>query len=78
MQKRKKEKERLQELLDRLAQEQQQQQRHVEAVARRMQRDKGQWFAKEGDSWRSVGTVVHHCLLPRMLMSAEDAVFCAR
>ncbi|CAI5989953.1 unnamed protein product, partial [Closterium sp. NIES-65] len=80
IQKRKKEKERVQEVLDRLSAELARQQARVEAVQRRLVRDRARWLSPAAvpDSWRIVPCFLHHCVIPRVLMSPEDAVYCAK
>ncbi|GJP38516.1 hypothetical protein CLOM_g22966 [Closterium sp. NIES-68] len=80
IQKRKKEKERVQEVLDKLSSELARQQARAEAVQRRLVRDRTRWLSPGAvpDSWRIVPCFLHHCVIPRALMSPEDAVYCAK
>ncbi|KAL4451471.1 hypothetical protein ABPG75_007133 [Micractinium tetrahymenae] len=69
--------ERAQAALDKLPDELKEQQANAAGVERRLQREKGAWVVEEGCD-RLPREFVQYCVMPRMLNSPADALYCAR
>ncbi|KAG0583882.1 hypothetical protein KC19_3G168800 [Ceratodon purpureus] len=76
--KRKKDKEKIQEVLDRLSSEYQKQEANVAAVHQRLVREKDGWLVGCSDSLKINMEFLQRCIFPRCVMSMMDAVYCAR
>jgi len=76
--KRKKDKEKIQEVLDRLTSEYQKQEANVTAVHQRLVREKDSWLVSCSDSLKINMEFLQRCIFPRCVMSMMDAVYCAR
>lgn len=80
-QKRKKEKERLQELVRQLEAEQPVQMQQVAAVKERLGLESEKWMEGGLGKWelhKTTPFIFVHCLIPRALLSTQDAMFSAR
>ncbi|KAL3830707.1 hypothetical protein ACJIZ3_019509 [Penstemon smallii] len=75
--KRKKDKERIQESLDRLTTELQKHEEHVESVRRRLAREKDTWLSSCLDTLKINMEFLQRCIFPRCTFSMPDAVYCA-
>ncbi|GER41251.1 THO complex subunit [Striga asiatica] len=75
--KRKKEKERIQESLDRLTLEFQNHEEHVESVRRRLAHEKDTWLSSCPDTLKINMEFLQRCIFPRCMFSMPDAVYCA-
>ncbi|KAL6543872.1 hypothetical protein OROGR_010369 [Orobanche gracilis] len=75
--KRKKEKERIQESLDRLTLEFQKHEEHVESVRRRLAHEKDNWLSSCPDTLKINMEFLQRCVFPRCTFSMPDAVYCA-
>ncbi|KAL6566308.1 hypothetical protein OROGR_001923 [Orobanche gracilis] len=75
--KRKKEKERIQESLDRLTLEFQMHEEHVESVHRRLAHEKDNWLSSCPDTLKINMEFLQRCVFPRCTFSMPDAVYCA-
>ncbi|GFP83587.1 THO complex subunit 2 [Phtheirospermum japonicum] len=75
--KRKKEKERIQESLDRLSMEFQKHEEHVESVRRRLAYEKDTWLSSCPDTLKINMEFLQRCIFPRCTFSMPDAVYCA-
>ncbi|KAI0514027.1 hypothetical protein KFK09_010060 [Dendrobium nobile] len=76
--KRKKDKERIQELLDRLASELQKHEQHVASVHHRLRREKDKWLSSCPDTLKINMEFLQRCIFPRCIFSMPDAVYCAK
>ncbi|KAK8947300.1 hypothetical protein KSP39_PZI006604 [Platanthera zijinensis] len=76
--KRKKDKERIQELLDRLAGELQRHEQHVTSVRHRLRRKKDKWLSSCPDTLKINMEFLQRCIFPRCIFSMPDAVYCAK
>lgn len=76
--KRKKDKEKIQEVLDRLSAESLKQEGNVTAVNQRLMREKDGWLASCSESLKINMEFLQRCIFPRCVMSMVDAVYCAR
>lgn len=76
--KRKKDKERIQEVLDRLSSELQKQEQNVAAVHQRLVREKDSWLTSCPDSLKINMEFLQRCIFPRCVLSMPDAVYCAK
>ncbi|XP_024388621.1 THO complex subunit 2 isoform X2 [Physcomitrium patens] len=76
--KRKKDKEKIQEVLDRLSSEYQKQEANAAAVHQRLVREKDGWLASCSESLKINMEFLQRCIFPRCVMSMMDAVYCAR
>ena len=76
--KRKKDKERIQEVLDRLSSELQKQEQNVAAVHQRVVREKDSWLTSCPDSLKINMEFLQRCIFPRCVLSMPDAVYCAK
>lgn len=75
--KRKKDKERIQESLDRLTMELQKHEDHVTSVRRRLTREKDTWLSSCPDTLKINMEFLQRCIFPRCTFSMPDAVYCA-
>ncbi|PIA63730.1 hypothetical protein AQUCO_00201224v1 [Aquilegia coerulea] len=75
--KRKKEKERIQDLLDRLSAELQKHEENVASVCRRLAREKDKWLSLCPDTLKINMEFLQRCIFPRCIFSMPDAVYCA-
>ncbi|WKA12261.1 hypothetical protein VitviT2T_029671 [Vitis vinifera] len=75
--KRKKDKERIQESLDRLTSELQKHEENVASVHRRLARKKDKWLSSCLDTLKINMEFLQRCIFPRCTFSMPDAVYCA-
>jgi THO complex subunit 2 len=75
--KRKKEKERIQESLDRLTSELHKHEENVSSVRRRLSREKDKWLTSCPDTLKINMEFLQRCIFPRCTFSMPDAVYCA-
>ncbi|KAF8097255.1 hypothetical protein N665_0292s0034 [Sinapis alba] len=75
--KRKKEKERIQESLDRLTGELKKHEEHVASVRRRLSREKDKWLSSCPDTLKINMEFLQRCIFPRCTFSMADSVYCA-
>ncbi|KAF3662155.1 THO complex subunit 2 [Capsicum annuum] len=75
--KRKKDKERIQESLDRLTMELQRHEEHVTSVRRRLIHEKDTWLSSCPDTLKINMEFLQRCIFPRCTFSMPDAVYCA-
>lgn len=75
--KRKKEKERIHDLLDRLIAELNKHEEHVASVRRRLSREKNKWLSSCPDTSRINMEFLQRCIYPRCIFSMPDAVYSA-
>jgi THO complex subunit 2 len=75
--KRKKEKERIQESLDRLTGELKKHEEHVASVRRRLSREKDTWLSSCPDTLKINMEFLQRCIFPRCTFSMADSVYCA-
>ncbi|XP_010271209.1 PREDICTED: THO complex subunit 2 isoform X2 [Nelumbo nucifera] len=75
--KRKKDKERIQESLDRLTGELQKHEENVASVRRRLAREKDKWLSSCPDTLKINMEFLQRCIFPRCIFSMPDAVYCA-
>lgn len=75
--KRKKDKERIQESLDRLTSELQKHEENVASVRRRLAREKDKWLSSCPDTLKINMEFLQRCIFPRCTFSMPDAVYCA-
>ncbi|KAL1568656.1 THO complex subunit 2 [Salvia divinorum] len=75
--KRKKDKERIQESLDRLTTELQKHEEHAESVRRRLAHEKDTWLSSCPDTLKINMEFLQRCIFPRCTFSMPDAVYCA-
>ncbi|KAL5722007.1 THO complex subunit 2 [Ranunculus cassubicifolius] len=75
--KRKKEKERIQDLLDRLIGELQKHEENVASVRKRLAREKDKWLSFCPDTLKINMEFLQRCIYPRCIFSMPDAVYCA-
>ncbi|KAF6168558.1 hypothetical protein GIB67_005170 [Kingdonia uniflora] len=76
--KRKKDKERIQELLDRLTSELKKHVGNVSSVHRRLSREKDKWLSSCPDTLKINMEFLQRCIFPRCILSMPDAVYCAK
>ncbi|PKA49885.1 hypothetical protein AXF42_Ash004427 [Apostasia shenzhenica] len=76
--KRKKDKERIQELLDKLTSELQKHEQHVTSVHHRLIREKDNWLSSCPDTLKINMEFLQRCIFPRCIFSMPDAVYCAK
>ncbi|KAG8078866.1 hypothetical protein GUJ93_ZPchr0007g6205 [Zizania palustris] len=74
---RKKDKERIQDLLDRLNNESQKHQQHIASVRQRLVREKDKWLSSSPDAMKINMEFLQRCIYPRCVFSMQDAVYCA-
>lgn len=75
--KRKKDKERIQESLDRLTSELHKHEENVASVRRRLAREKDKWLSSCPDTLKINLEFLQRCIIPRCTFSMPDAVYCA-
>ncbi|XP_042385261.1 THO complex subunit 2-like isoform X1 [Zingiber officinale] len=75
--KRKKDKEKIQEVLDRLTSEFQKHEQHVSSVLQRLAREKDKWLSSCPDTLKINMEFLQRCIFPRCTFSMQDAVYCA-
>ncbi|XP_061374596.1 THO complex subunit 2 isoform X1 [Gastrolobium bilobum] len=75
--KRKKEKERIQESLDRLISELHKHEENVASIRRRLSREKDRWLSSCPDTLKINMEFLQRCIFPRCTFSMPDAVYCA-
>ncbi|XP_074582550.1 THO complex subunit 2 [Curcuma longa] len=75
--KRKKDKEKIQEVLDRLTSEFQKHEQHVSSVRQRLAREKDKWLSSCPDTLKINMEFLQRCIFPRCTFSMPDAVYCA-
>ncbi|WCJ33658.1 THO complex subunit 2 [Euphorbia peplus] len=75
--KRKKDKERIQESLDRLTSELHKHEENVASVRRRLSREKDKWLSTCTDALKINMEFLQRCIFPRCTFSMPDAVYCA-
>ncbi|KAG7016699.1 THO complex subunit 2 [Cucurbita argyrosperma subsp. argyrosperma] len=75
--KRKKDKERIQESLDRLSNELVKHEQNVASVRRRLSREKDKWLSSCPDTLKINMEFLQRCIFPRCTFSMPDAVYCA-
>ncbi|KAL5760823.1 hypothetical protein ACOSQ2_019661 [Xanthoceras sorbifolium] len=75
--KRKKDKERIQESLDRLSSELHKHEENVASVRRRLSREKDKWLSSCPDTLKINMEFLQRCIFPRCTFSMPDAVYCA-
>ncbi|CAN0870401.1 THO complex subunit 2 [Linum grandiflorum] len=75
--KRKKDKERIQESLDRLTTELQKHEENVASVRRRLSLEKDKWLSSCPDTLKINMEFLQRCIFPRCTFSMPDAVYCA-
>ncbi|KAG9142240.1 hypothetical protein Leryth_007680 [Lithospermum erythrorhizon] len=75
--KRKKDKEKIQESLDRLSMELEKHEDHVASVRRRLAREKDTWLSSCLDTLKINMEFLQRCIFPRCTFSMSDAVYCA-
>ncbi|KAM1011881.1 hypothetical protein ACFX2C_047172 [Malus domestica] len=75
--KRKKEKERIQESLDRLTSELHKHEENVASVRKRLSREKDKWLSSCPDTLKINMEFLQRCIFPRCTFSMPDAVYCA-
>ncbi|KAL6839975.1 hypothetical protein ACP4OV_029785 [Aristida adscensionis] len=74
---RKKDKERIQDLLDKLNSESQKHQQHIASVLQRLAREKDNWLSSSPDAIKINMEFLQRCIYPRCVFSMQDAVYCA-
>jgi len=77
----KKEKERITAMIDKLQDEQKKQQDHVNNVMARLKQEKDSWFFSRSAKLaknETITTFLQLCLFPRCIFTATDAIFCAK
>ncbi|XP_076922275.1 THO complex subunit 2-like [Bidens hawaiensis] len=75
--KRKKDKEKIQESLDKLTSELQKHEENVASVRRRLAREKDTWLSSCPDTLKINMEFLQRCIFPRCTFSMPDAVYCA-
>ena len=77
----KKEKERLASLMEKMIEEQKRQKDHVERVMVRLREEKDTWFFSRSAKLaknETITTFLQLCLFPRCIFTANDAIYCAK
>ncbi|KAL4230734.1 THO complex subunit 2 [Mactra antiquata] len=75
--KRKKEKERCNQLIDKLKDEEKKQSEHVSRVMARLKNQKEAWFVSKSTKNETITQFLQLCVFPRCCFTASDAVYCA-
>ncbi|KAH3839564.1 hypothetical protein DPMN_112996, partial [Dreissena polymorpha] len=75
--KRKKEKERCSQLIDKLKEEEKRQTEHVQRVNARLKAQREQWFVSRATKNETITQFLQLCIFPRCCFTASDAVYCA-
>lgn len=75
----KREKDRLNNLIDKLNDEQKKQKDHVDKVLARLRSEKDSWFLFKGKAAKNdtITSCLQLCLFPRCVFTASDAIYCA-
>ncbi|KAJ8298480.1 hypothetical protein KUTeg_025011 [Tegillarca granosa] len=76
--KKKKEKERCTNLIDKLKDEEKKQGEHVQRVLARLKSQKEQWFISRSTKNETITQFLQLCIFPRCCFTANDAVYCAK
>ncbi|XP_074649653.1 THO complex subunit 2-like isoform X2 [Tubulanus polymorphus] len=77
--KKKKEKDRCTQLIERLREEKKKQEEHVVRVIARLDQERESWFTQKGSTKNETITqFLQLCIFPRLCFSGLDAVFCAK
>ncbi|KAG0493290.1 hypothetical protein HPP92_004284 [Vanilla planifolia] len=76
--KRKKDKERIQELVDKITSELQKHEQHVASVQHRLSHEKDKWLSSCPDTLKINMEFLQRCIFPRCIFSMPDAVYCAK
>ena len=76
--KRKRERERLEGMIEKLAAEERKQEEHRQHVFSRLQRQCENWFPARTTKNDAITTFLRLCMFPRSIFSALDATYCAR
>merc|ERR1711899_492740 len=77
----KKEKERINSMIEKMADEQRKQKDHVEKVMARLKREKDSWFFSRSAKLaknETITTFLQLCLFPRCIFTANEAIYCAK
>ena len=77
----KKEKERINTIIDKMTDEQKKQKGHVEKVMARLKREKDSWFFSRSAKLaknETITTFLQLCLFPRCIFTANEAIYCAK
>ena len=77
----KKEKERVNAMIDKMADEQKKQLDHVEKIMARLKAEKDSWFFSRSAKLaknETITTFLQLCLFPRCIFTASDAIYCAK
>jgi THO complex subunit 2 len=75
---RRREKERTVQTIEKLENEKNTQEAHVINVEKRLKYEYKQWLPDDLDRNKAVSTILQYCIRPRMLFSDVDALYCAR
>ncbi|KAK6168365.1 hypothetical protein SNE40_020916 [Patella caerulea] len=76
--KKKKEKERCQNLIEKLKEEEKRQNDHTSRVLARLKKSKDQWFLSRVTKNEAVTHFLQLCVFPRCIFTASDAVYCSK
>ncbi|XP_015792338.1 THO complex subunit 2 [Tetranychus urticae] len=76
--KKKKEIERCRLLQEKLLEEQLRQDEHVRRVRQRLEKERDQWFQSKLAKMEMTTQFLQHCLFPRSIFTATDALYCAK
>ena len=74
----KREKERLNSMIEKMSDEQRKQKKHVEMVMARLKEETDSWFFTRSRKNETITSFLQLCLFPRCIFTASDAVFCAK
>ena len=74
----KKEKERIQTMMEKLIDEQKKQREHVDRVRARLEAEKDTWFLSRSSNQPTLTTFLQLFLFPRCIFTAIDAIYCAK
>merc|ERR1712223_1627554 len=77
----KKEKERINTMIEKMMDEQKRQKDHVEKVMARLKREKDSWFFSRSAKLaknETITTFLQLCLFPRCIFTANEAIYCAK
>jgi len=76
--KKRKEKERVEDTIKKLQSELEEQEQHVKKVAARLENEKDTWFGACSDRQDTVTQLLQTCVLPRCSFTNADALYCAK
>ncbi|KAL3879965.1 hypothetical protein ACJMK2_032241 [Sinanodonta woodiana] len=76
--KKKKEKDRCNQLIEKLKDEEKRQGEHVQRVIARLKNEKELWFVSRSTKNETITQFLQLCIFPRCCFTASDAVFCAK